>query len=152
MHRRLIEFWILDSMATEPVKFIWEQGRVASPIQKMDLGFDPAIVIAELLRLKAERYIVGRFDVPISIEQWKTSTIIADVRLSSSAGRRWEVLAQPNWDEYVSTSYNQRQRVCIRSTSKERIVLEAYRFFRFNSMSEKNALQLQFESQIGSNP
>ena len=35
------------------------------------ISFDPAIVIAELLRLKAERYIVGRFDVPISIEQWK---------------------------------------------------------------------------------
>ena len=91
MHPRLIEFWILDSIAIEPVKFIWDQGRIASPVQKIDPGFDPAIVFAELVRLKAEQYIVGKIDVPVSIEQWKTDAIIADVRLSSSGGRRWGV-------------------------------------------------------------
>lgn len=145
MDRRLIEFWILDSMAIEPVKFIWDHGKLASPIQKIDPGFDPSIVISELIRLRANGHIVGRIDIPFSVEQWEAGVIVADVRLCSSGGRRWEKLAEPNWEQYVSTSYNQRQRVCIRSTSKERIVLEAYRFFRFNSMSEIKALRFRLD-------
>ena len=90
MHPRLIEFWILDSIAIEPVKFIWDHGKLTSPVQKIVPDFDPAIVISELIWMKDEGQIVGSIDVPINFDQSKTGAVIADVRLTNLGGRRWK--------------------------------------------------------------